>query len=93
MYRSFSVSRLKTFRPMERPVGLNPAGLSLNQPVSAFRADTRYHAFAGKTGEFQVAVFPLCKQEVAGSIPAGSIGKYLQIGYFLEMRQPQIGTR
>ena len=24
----------------------------------------------------------LCKQEVAGSIPAGSIEKYLQMGYF-----------
>ncbi len=41
MYRSFSASRLKTFRPMELPVGLNPAGLSLNQPVSASRAGTQ----------------------------------------------------
>jgi len=54
-------------------MGLNPAEISPNEPVAGLEPSHLCHHFAGKTGGYHPSELLICKQEVAGSIPAGSI--------------------
>jgi hypothetical protein len=62
---------------MRSPVGLNPAEISPNQQEMRYRRQHSKRHFrlysCGSEPMSQLGKALLCKQEVAGSIPAGSI--------------------
>jgi hypothetical protein len=63
----------RTFRPMEQPVGPNPARLSPNQPASTDRLVTEIPRICRKTARIRRGDVTFHTREVAGSKPAAPI--------------------
>lgn len=65
-----------------RPVGLNPAEISLNEPESTIRPLCETPGVAGRTGVLRGSALSPCKRSIGVRLPSPALEISMQTGYF-----------